>query len=45
MKPMSAPTAVVFGLFGVIAGAQSPTGRAETLAAAGVPAGTTSPGG
>lgn len=39
MKPMSAPTAVVFDLFGVIACAQSPTGRAEILAAAGVPAG------
>jgi putative hydrolase of the HAD superfamily len=36
---MSAPTAVVFDLFGVIACAQSPTGRAEILAAAGVPAG------
>ncbi len=37
--PISAPTAVVFDLFGVIACAQSPTGRAEILAAAGVPAG------
>jgi putative hydrolase of the HAD superfamily len=36
---MSAPTVVVFDLFGVIACAQSPTGRAEILAAAGVPAG------
>jgi putative hydrolase of the HAD superfamily len=34
-----APTAVVFDLFGVIACAQSPTGQAETLAAAGIPAG------
>ena len=39
MKPIPAPTAVVFDLFGVIACAQSPTGRAEILAAAGVPAG------
>ena len=39
MKPASAPTAVVFDLFGVIACAQSPAGRAEILAAAGVPAG------
>jgi putative hydrolase of the HAD superfamily len=36
---MPAPTAVVFDLFGVIACAQSPTGRAEVLAAAGVPSG------
>ncbi|MBB4928771.1 HAD family hydrolase [Kitasatospora kifunensis] len=36
---MSAPTAVVLDLFGVIACAQSPAGRAEILAAAGVPAG------
>jgi hypothetical protein len=36
---MSAPTAVVFDLFGVIAGAPSLTGRAEILAAAGVPVG------
>jgi len=36
---MSAPTAVVFDLFGVIACAQSPTGQAEILTAAGVPAG------
>ena len=36
---MPAPTAVVFDLFGVIACSQSPTGRAEILAAAGVPAG------
>jgi putative hydrolase of the HAD superfamily len=35
---MSAPTALVFDLFGVIACAQSPTGRAEILAAAGAPA-------
>lgn len=41
MKPMSAFTAVVFDLFGVIACAQSPAGRAEILAAAGVPAGRT----
>lgn len=39
MKPESAPTAVVFDLFGVIACAQSPAGQAEILAAAGVPAG------
>jgi hypothetical protein len=36
---MSAPTAVVFDLFGVIACAPSLTGRAEILAAAGVPVG------
>lgn len=35
---MSAPTAVVFDLFGVIARAQSPAGQAEILTAAGVPA-------
>jgi putative hydrolase of the HAD superfamily len=39
VKPASAPTAVVFDLFGVIACAQSPAGQAEILAAAGVPAG------
>ena len=39
MKPASAPAAVVFDLFGVIACAQSPAGQAEILAAAGVPAG------
>lgn len=39
VKPVSAPTAVVFDLFGVIACAQSPSGRAAILAAAGVPAG------
>jgi putative hydrolase of the HAD superfamily len=38
VKQISAPTAVVFDLFGVIACAQSPTGRAEVLAAARVPA-------
>jgi putative hydrolase of the HAD superfamily len=37
--PTAAPIAVVFDLFGVIACAQSPTGQAEILAAAGVPAG------
>jgi putative hydrolase of the HAD superfamily len=36
---MPTPTAVVFDLFGVIACALSPTGRAEILAAAGVTAG------
>jgi putative hydrolase of the HAD superfamily len=36
---MLAPTAVVFDLFGVIACPQSPAGRAEILAAAGVPVG------
>ena len=36
--PAAAPTAVVFDLFGVIACAQSPAGRAEILAAAGAPA-------
>jgi putative hydrolase of the HAD superfamily len=36
---MASPTAVVFDLFGVIACAQSPTGRAEILAASGAPAG------
>jgi putative hydrolase of the HAD superfamily len=41
VKPMSEPMAVVFDLFGVIACAQSPTGRAEIQAAAGVPAGRT----
>lgn len=39
MKPICAPTAVVFDLFGVIACAQSAAGQAEILAAAGVPAG------
>jgi putative hydrolase of the HAD superfamily len=38
VKPLSAPTAVVFDLFGVIACALSPAGRAEILAAGGVPA-------
>lgn len=35
---MPAPTAVVFDLFGVIASALNPTGRAEIQAAGGVPA-------
>ena len=39
VKPRSAPTAVAFDLFGVIACAQSPAGQADILAAAGVPAG------
>ena len=38
MKPVSAPTAVVFDLFGVIARTQSPTGQAEILVLADVPA-------
>jgi len=38
VKPMPAPTAVVFDLFGVIACAQSPAGRADIQSAAGVPA-------
>lgn len=37
MKPLPPPTAVVFDLFGVIACAQSQTGRTEILAAADVP--------
>jgi putative hydrolase of the HAD superfamily len=41
VKPRSATTAVVFDLFGVIACAQSPTGQADIVAAAGVPAGRT----
>jgi putative hydrolase of the HAD superfamily len=39
VKPVSAPTAVVFDLFGVIACAQSSAGQAEILARSGVPAG------
>jgi putative hydrolase of the HAD superfamily len=37
VKPVPEPTAVVFDLFGVIASGLSPIGRAEILAAAGLP--------